>query len=179
MRYTITTFILLLSFASIAQVDGRPSVVEKIEVVETAGTAAELYRKAERWMVDVFRDSKEAIELRDTTTHTIVAKGYRTLHYGVGKGVAAIHGTKGFKFTVEVSCKEGRYRSRIYNALYDDFPVELKDTCYAAFPLETGPKASRMMPVELRDQFCTQIMATVRELEASLKAAMLKPKDDW
>jgi hypothetical protein len=179
MRNFITASFLLMSFASIAQGNEGTAVLEKIEVVETPGTAAELYRKAERWMVDAFRDSKEAIDLRDTATHTLVAKGYRTLHYGVGKGITATYGTVPFTFTLEVSCKDGRYRSRIYNAQYNTWPVELKDTCYVAGPLETGPKSSRMIAVEMRDQFCTQIMATVRDLQASLKAAMLKPKDDW
>ncbi len=179
MRYFITAFILLLPFVSIAQGDRGGAVLEKMEVVLTPGTASELFRKAERWMVDAFRDSKEAIDLRDSATHTLVAKGYRTLHFVVGKGITTTTATLPFTFTLEVMCKDGRYRSRIYNAQYNTMPVELKDTCFVAEPAETGGKVLRNIPVQMRDQGCAQIMATVRELEASLKAAMLKPKDEW
>lgn len=152
---------------------------DQIEVVEAPGTPTELYRKAERWMVDTFKDSHEAIQLRDTATHTLVVKGFRSLSWVVGKGVMSVAGSSPFTFSMEVACKDNRYRIRMYDAIINGAQVEIKDTCYAAVPNEQGPKNTRLMPVEMRDQACSQVMQWCRSLPASLKSAMLKSNVDW
>lgn len=160
--------------------NGQP-VLELVGVVQVEGqTASQLYRKAERWMVDAFRDPSEAIDLRDTVTHTLVAKGFRTLGYTVGKGLSMVYAQQQFNFSLEVACKDGRYRVRIYNGILGGHSqIEFRDTCYVAVPAQTGSAKNRMMPVEIRDQTCVQVMDLCRSLSESLRAAMLKEEDDW
>jgi hypothetical protein len=185
-RITSLTGMALLSAFALGQSNPPPidpSKYELVEVVAVEGTASELYRKAERWFVDTFKDAQEVVHLKDTVTHTLVGKGYADFMVMAGKGITAAFLTKPFDYSMEVACKDGRYRVRVYDAHMKNqtaaLPIALQDTCYQAFPSTSGGKNMRVIPVQVRDQYCVQAMGTIRPLIASLKAAMAKPKEDW
>lgn len=175
MKSTLAILAVLAMFPAVGQDNELAEVVE----VDSA-SASDLYRRAERWFVDAFNDAQEVIQLRDTVTKTIVGKGSAILGWMTGSGLYVIAGTSRFEYSVEVSCKDGRYRLRVYDGSIERTPIYLTDTCYAALPNTTGPKKTRNSPVEMRDQLCAGVMNTVQGLSTSLREAMLtKTKEDW
>jgi hypothetical protein len=150
---------------------------ERIEVVQAPGSAVELYRRAERWFVDAFRDADEVLQLRDSVTHTLVGKGASQLYWTHGKGLNMTGSSTPFRFSFEVTTKDGRYRVRVYDATMNSVPCYIDTVCYAV-PTE-GSKRLIEVSTAAHDQVCAQAVALIDALIASLKAAMLKPAEDW
>ncbi len=160
---------------------------ERIAVVnvDSMRSSRDIYGAAQRWFVDTFRDADEVIQLRDTVMHTIVGKGsfrYEPTILNSSQGRLGV-----MRFTIEVGCREGRYRVRLYDFVHEAVsglgPI-LADS------LQCGDGVSyRMMngkPTKFLGRVCIeevwpQIHATETALLGSLKAAMDK-KDrpsDW
>jgi hypothetical protein len=168
MRIALTPIALLIAAYSFAQPFERVEVVK----VDSTRSAADLYRTAERWFVDTFKDAQEVIQLRDTVTHTIVGKGsmYSSAH---------CFGT----YAVEVETRDGRYRVRVYDAAAMGYPFgHIADSTYERMKIEGVPGLGKKTYASVLD---TQ-RACYRHFEEhmaaippSLKAAMVKPKDDW
>jgi len=166
-----------------AQAQAPLQAFEQIEVVEVPETAAELFRKAERWFVDTFKDASEVIQLRDSVTHTLVGKGERVTYFVSGKGLNTVTGQPVFRYSMEVQTKEGRYRVKVYDATIDGGYFG-PDTCCLGpcEPVGEHRGLEKRVAVILEDKrkaICPQAKAEVTALLASLKGAMLKPKDDW
>lgn len=77
----------------------------------------ELYTNAKLWIVNMFRDSKEVIQLDDKETGEILGKGLFRFNY---KYLATIYCV--CRFTIKVSLREKKYRIQIY-----DLVAELGD----------------------------------------------------
>lgn len=82
---------------------------------DTAGVVAvegipmdELYQRAKHWFVNRFKDAQEVIQLDDPANGTIIGKGY----FG-----------NGLFFTMEIACKEGRYRYNLHGIYHEDHGV--------------------------------------------------------
>ena len=175
MRTALTPIALLIAACSVAQPFERVEVVK----VDSTRSAADLYRTSERWFVDTFKDAQEVIQLRDTTTHTLVGKGARSM----GEGAV-------LSFSLEVMTKAGRFRLRIYDVSLTSVGLVQSLAYYGepdtnCFRIVDAPLPDVYTPVmieqmlTMRKETCDRIRGILRNLESSLKAAMDKPKEDW
>jgi hypothetical protein len=186
MRYLTTALAAFLSLASIAQTPyGREQVVE----VDTITSAEVLKAKARQWFVDTFKDANEVIQMDDAATNTIVGKGWS--EFGPNAGI---------HYTIEVACKQGRARYRIYDvhhkgrgsinlgagpvpvpswgALYDE------EQCYT--PVRAGmqsaagaEKQMKKQCVANRPEIDKRLDRIAALLEAALKSASTPAANDW
>lgn len=77
-------------------------------VVEVSGkTKDQLYKNAKKWFVDAFRSSKDVIQSDDKDGGQIIGKGW----------FYSTNTTEKYRIqtTIQVDCKDGRYRYRIYD----------------------------------------------------------------
>ncbi len=177
MRSALTVFAVLLSVASIAQ-----TPYERIKVVEvdTVTTAEVLRSTARKWFVDTFKDANEVIQMDDAATNTIVGKGWT--EFGSHAGI---------HYTIEVQCKRGRLRIRVYDVMHKGRgsintgagyspAISLgylfdEDRCYAPIRLgfQSGQGAEKQMLkwcAVNRPEIATRLDAIVVSIEAALKA---------
>lgn len=181
MRYPITAFILLLSFASIAQV---PYERTKVVEVDSVTTADELQARARRWFVDSFKDANEVIQMDDTKTNTIVGKG--SFQYRPTLLVSSNGRVTPIRFSLEIHCRNGRYRLRLYDFLQDGLgalgPI-LSDSLHCSG--SNYYRTTSGTPTKYHEKICLkeawpQIHAAEVRLLSSLAAAMAKPSaNDW
>jgi hypothetical protein len=167
MRTPTAIVALLTSILCCAQSFDRLEVVN----VDSTRSAVDLYRTAERWFIDTFKDSQRVFQLRDSVAHTIV-----------GKGGLQITGTDMVVFSMEVAAKDGRYRVKLYDISLNQ-KMSLDWYCNRVDTL-TGKETKRQLEfhrssVEYRKGFCESSRLRLDNLMASLKTAMSKPKDDW
>jgi hypothetical protein len=172
----------LLAMASLSAQD-----FERVEVVKVDSTrsAADLYRTAERWFVDTFKDAEEVIQLRDTISHTLVGKGMGQVAW-VYSGAPNI--PLPWRYSVEVQTKDGRYRVKVYDmaTLRGGTYYSIMDTpcCLDMANCNYVPKTKAEQKYDAKTKaanisVCEQIRSEVAALIASLNLAMTKPKDDW
>ena len=177
MRIALTPMALLIAVYSFAQPFERVEVVK----VDSTRSAADLYRTAERWFVDMFKDPQEVIQLRDSVTHTIVGKGADRVPLIFTEPTYA-SSTMLMRYTVEVGSKNGRYRLRIYDVSIQDVEyVENDSACLATWAsyVPTKYNKAHINMVKSHTNFCAQARSSLESLVSSLQAAMIKPKDDW
>ena len=83
---------------------------ERMKVVELdTTTSAEVLRGIVRgWFADSFKDANSVIQMDDPATNTIVGKGWSEF------------GSNGrLHYTVEVQCKKGRVRVKVYDVKHE------------------------------------------------------------
>ncbi len=104
MRYLLVTIASVCALLSFAQTPyGREKVVE----VDTTTTPEVLRAAVRKWFIDTYRDADAVIQMDDASTNTIVGKGWTEF----GPNGELHH-------TVEVACKKGRARVRIYDVYH-------------------------------------------------------------
>jgi hypothetical protein len=84
-------------------------------VVELQGkTKDQLYKNVRKWFVDVFKSSKDVIQSEDKEGGQIIGKGW--FNTTVGKNGAFSIATK-YKVdvSIQIDCRDGKYRYRIYD----------------------------------------------------------------
>lgn len=160
----------------------------RVELVtlDSSKAADQLYTTAKRWFVDTFKDSKAVIEFDDAATHTIVGNGSFTYEPTIFLGSGTRRGS--MRYTIEVSCKDGRYRVKLSNythiataglgAILSDSTV-----CSGATGQGYGTpgKPTAYLKRVCKEEALPMIQDNETKLLASLKAAMLKPAgpSDW
>jgi len=176
-HFTLFGLAALLSVATAAQTPyGRDKVVE----VDTVSSAAILQATARKWFIDTFKDANEVIQMDDPATNTIIGKGWS--EYGA---VGALH------YTIEVACKKGRARIRIYDVTHKgvgSLTISGATAPYPSFGLlfdqehcySNGDREKRVLKV------CANLRpgadAEIDPIMASLEKALLSPKaatSDW
>lgn len=182
-------FIAFCGLASALMTNGQSTAAyERVEVVKVDSTitAAQLHANARRWFVDAFKDAKEVVQFDDPATNTIVGKG--SFKYETTIFLANVGRQGHMRFTLEVACKNGRYRVK-----FSDFTHEAlnglgliradNDLC------GDGPSYRNLNgdPTKFLTRVCNeevwpQIHETEERLLASLRAAMTKTTTttgDW
>lgn len=81
------------------------------EVIEVDKTKDQLYNSAKHWMVTIFNDANEVIQLDDKESGKIIGKGV-VRHTQPILWTSVINNNN---FTIEIDCKEGKYRYRIFD----------------------------------------------------------------
>lgn len=161
-------------FLFVSITNGLGQGFERVEVVQVdSARAMDLYHKAERWFVDAFSDANEVIQLRDTTTRTIVGKANTTVHYQYGK-MAGTANNLPYSFALEFQAKEGRYRVRLYQAVIQGEPMRDEQCCWGK--CDGGGEVFRQSMYAS----CERARSIQDELLQSLKAALVHQKaSDW
>ena len=97
----------------IAQIDDCQPL-DSLGVVNVEGaTAADLHSRAKAWFANAFKDSREVVHMNDENSKTMIGKGtakYPEKYVDGGW----------FKYTVEISCREGRYRYSVNTISHDN-----------------------------------------------------------
>lgn len=186
MRQIITACALAIAITGVAQ---TPYTREKVVEVDTMTTAEVLRAKARKWFVDTFKDANEVIQMDDAATNIIVGKGWSPV------------GTKsGIHYTVEVACKQGRYRYRIYDVYHAGHGSASVGTAYAQTPswgalfdeercyipvkepMQSAAASEKAMLhncKNFRPQFANCLDGIAASLEAAMKAEAAPSSDDW
>jgi len=185
MRYLSAALAAFLTLTSIAQTPyGREQVVE----VDTTTSAEVLKAKARQWFVDTFKDANEVIQMDDAATNTIV-----------GKGWSDYNAKSGIHYTIEVACKQGRARYRIYDVHHKGRGGVVFQGTFAPYPsygaLFTEERCFDPQVLKLREaasekqmlKECAEMRPSINErldriaasLEAALKTATTQASDDW
>lgn len=184
MRLIITACTLSMAITGLAQ---TPYTREKVVEVDTVTTAEVLRSKARKWFVDTFKDANEVIQMDDAATHTIVGKGWT--EFGP---YAGIH------FTIEVACKSGRFRYRIYDVQHkgrgfvpgSTVPVpsfgylDDDERCYkpqrVGLQSEAGAEKQMLKQCKgMRPEIDKRLDGIAASLEDAMKVAVSPAADDW
>ena len=72
---------------------------------------ADLYKNAKQWFVDYFKSSKDVIQSEDKEDGKIVGKGIISVLFNGAMGMKVMYDDK---VSVQVDCKDNKYRIRIY-----------------------------------------------------------------
>jgi hypothetical protein len=89
---------------SICMTAQTPYTREKVLEIDSI-TPADVFRgKARQWFVNTFKDANEVIQMDDDALNMIIGKGWT--EFGDHAGL---------HYTIEVACKKGRVRYRIYD----------------------------------------------------------------
>ena len=157
---------------------------ERVEVVtlDSTRSAKDIYRTAERWFVDKFRDAQEVIQLRDTVTNTLVGKGNHTAFLTITEPTYSSTPWL-VKFTIEVQAKDGRYRVRMYDVSSSGSPIPNTECCMPECDVTKyegkGVQKTMGMWMPSYVAMCSDVKDALNGVFTSLHAAMTKAKDDW
>ena len=136
---------------------------------------SELYSNAQKWFIDMFKSSKDVIQNQDKDQGQIVGKGNMTTSI---KGRMGIPWNFVNKMTIQVDCKDNKYRYRIYDIItslpggnIDDTPLEIPYNSLISGKWVINEKFTR----SLVENTNTDIKALVENLKKSMNVK----KDDF
>lgn len=195
MKFHLLLFILIGSsvFAQDKSID-KSSIetltFSEVVKVDSLITSNELFFRAQTWFVDMFKNSKEVIQLADKENGKIIGKGSFDYNSRVFSGSET---TKGLiRFTIIISLKSGRYKYEFTDfihegnkfARYGDISFGLITTsvdCPKNFPGKiTGKKWKDNVWYDIKSQINTNINPLKINLIQSMeKVSMKSGEDDW
>ncbi|SMC46330.1 DUF4468 domain-containing protein [Pedobacter africanus] len=94
---------------------------------------SEMFGASKKWLADAFKSANSVIQSENEPTGQLIGKGYTTISYFKKGSMMGI--LLDIKFTVQIDCKDGKYRIRFY-----DLGNETSSTRYTSgytTPLET------------------------------------------
>lgn len=109
----LTLFLLLIPVVGHAQLTKHPDtgLFTLQAVVNANGTAKELHKKAQTWLVNAYVDAKSVIQVDDKEDGKIIVKGvFNIVHATQGRDVY---------HTLTIDLKDGRYRYTINHIIID------------------------------------------------------------
>ena len=137
MKQILTIPLLIICFSSFAQKQKDPTEddVNKLynslpkandgyewaEVVQldSAYKKDDLYKNAKLFFTDIFKSAKDVLQYDDRTEGKVIGKGNFKIEDNQLSFLVAFHETRYVNFTIEIFCKDGKYRYRIYNVHSD------------------------------------------------------------
>lgn len=182
MRILLASLVVFITInaANAQQPYGREKVVE----VDTITSAEVLRATARKWFVDTYKDANEVIQMDDAATNTIVGKGWT--EFGPKAGLY---------YSIEVQCKRGRARIRIYDVHHKgkgmiDTGVGLvpvpswgalfdEERCFIHSGGSIMEKRMFKECVKARPEIDKRLNALVTSLEASLLQPIKASTSDW
>lgn len=166
--------LIALPLTSVAQFDTVISYSEVIQVPEASKD--QLFYKGRQWFNDVFRDSKEVLQIADKETGELSGKGNFDFIYHYRFMKAMQSSVMQCHFLMNVWVKDGKYK-------YEITDLEPFDKTGASWSgvLSSSPEAKYRTPMvsqkkmnEYLAQIKIDVDAKVREIISSLKDAMEK-----
>ena len=170
---TIRTALLALLLIDLGA--ARAQDYERVEVVTVDSTksAADLYRAADRYFVDAFKEASRTIQFRNEAEHMIVGRVNTTVVYQYGK-VSGSANPIPYAFLMEFQAKQGRFRVRFYQMTLEGAPYRDEPCCWRK--CDGGGETFRQSMYSV----CAQALDIQTQLLDGLKAAMVSPKaSDW
>lgn len=178
-----TAFVLAFCLGIGAQAQ-KPYERVKVIEVDTTTTAETLRGSARKWFVDSFKDANSVIQMDDPTTNTIMGKGWS--EFGPN---ARLH------YTVEVQCKNGRVRVRVYDVRHEGVgsigygtgAVQLpswgmlfdEERCYVHQGGAIMEKRMFKACVKIRPEIAARLDSIVDSIEAAMRAGKQPSNTDW
>lgn len=105
------TALLFLTLAITTHADA-PFTVEEIRQVPTINKA-QIYARAQQWIAENFRSSKQVIDLKDADAGFIVGNGAVDIH----GGVAIFKTTTTYTFKIRLDIKDEKFRATFTNIM--------------------------------------------------------------
>lgn len=184
------------SFAALVSVTFAQTKPHEVVLVDSVAgvSAAQLYQRAKLWFIDFYKSAPDVIQLDDSAKKTIVGKGVMEWVPTVFRGSDI---RKGYvRYTVEVSCKEGRYRVRLYNYIHEgsqfysaQFGRTVGPDSYGmlydgrpCFTLNPGVEFTKFHERLCTEEFEPGVRLSDEQLMTSLRKAMRVPvasASDW
>ena len=184
-KYLLSMFLLPLCIAVMAQDKyGKGAMpfneageVVFEEVVQQEGSADQLYSLAKMAIADMFVSAKDATQVNDDVSHTVMVKGVNMIRELLAN--VDIH------FSLKVQTKDGRYRVSFYDITYVAHLMNgLPDTRWKAEVLtdkdclnkkeecrKTGKGFARRCVIDTKDRLFSEIKAKMSSGE--------KSSNDW
>ncbi|HZX59300.1 MAG TPA: DUF4468 domain-containing protein [Mucilaginibacter sp.] len=139
-------------------------------------TKQDLLNNAKQWFVDYFKDSKNVIQNEDKDQGRIV-----------GKGIIVIQPKAYDKITIQIDCKDGKYRYRIYDMIgtipahYDVWVGNVREINFLPEDLINKLTIDGEAPFTKNKcrKFLESINAEITTTIESLKKAMSAKPDDF
>jgi hypothetical protein len=183
-RILLITFFITVSISSYAQIDtvglhipikdNRVVYEQVIEIPER--TKPELLNNAKQWFVDFFKDSKNVIQNEDKNQGRIVGIGYIFNQEKIYD-----------KLTIQIDCKNGKYRYKIYDmtgiipAHYNVWVGNVRESDFT--PEELINKITDDVNAPFSKNKCRKLLEAINEETTStiesLKKAMAAKPDDF
>lgn len=146
------------------------------QISEVPGLSkTEIYGAAKKWLADIFKNSNAVIKSENESTGQIIGKGSTTVtHFRKGSMLGMI---LDLKFSVQIDCKDDKYRIRIYNLInerkYSLYNIDASTTIES---IDVGYRKKKN-----HDKWISTVTAINDEFNAimqSSKASILKSKSD-
>lgn len=184
---------LLIATQSFAQAPRTPHEVTAIDSIPGVGST-ELYRRAQVWFIDHYKSASNVIQHSDSSEKVIIGKARFEFVPIVKRGRDVRTGT--IQYTIEVSCKDGRYRLRMYDyshegsKVWNDFyksmvgPDNLGqlfdgEPCFALNPgVEYGKTQQEICEKEVVPQLIIHDSSLRQSLHKAMSTAS-PSKSDW
>jgi len=121
----IILFFLFIPYSLISQDIKLPTdstgkvVFTEVVLLDSNISANELYKRAKSWFVQTYNSSKEVIQDEDKETHTITGRAVVVVHMKSG-GFTSEWGH--VKYTISITCKDGRYKYSISDFYHENPP---------------------------------------------------------
>lgn len=138
----------------------KEGVVTYTNVLQVDGVnKEELYTRAKKWFVTMYKSANDAIQLDDKENGEIVGKGNFKITYYARDPI--------INHTVTISVKDGRFKYQITDLAYSDKQGD-------KFPIEAFPKgwAGKKKLYETIDR-------EVNSIIASIEKSMKSKADEW
>lgn len=172
MKNTLTLIAALAAAIAFGQDYTREQVVPTDSV-----PASELYARAKRWFVDTYKDAGSVLEMEDPVTSTLVGNG--SMPYSTSVFMNSVNRAGSIHYTIEVNCKDGRYRCAVRNVIHTSdwvWQIMSGEDCCPMYRMNTTKAHAAKV---CKDELMPQVDTYFTMLEASLKAAMTAPAKDW
>ena len=184
---TSLSILLILTYGSIAQDSTRFYFPQKngeifYEFIDTTSLKKEqVYQIARAWFATVFVSSKDVIQMEDKEAGRIIGKGvsqYKTK-------VLWSNAKSDLKFTLDLTCKDGKYRIQCYGLDVYSYPINQYDVVTGWQNLNKWYQRYLSMKKDSkgsREQFEVidgRIIEILNLLRNDIKQGAIKPADDF
>lgn len=157
-------------------------IYQAVISVDTTMTANDIYSNAREWIINIFKSSKDVIQLDDKEDNIIIGKGY------IDKGHNPLVSNPKNWFTIKIEAKDGRYRYSIYDFIYEFDVHFMSANNHYNEPLEkwgdtskveiNNPKKKEKALNQLRVYY-SELDAEIKLLISSLESGIVSKKSDW
>lgn len=174
---TILTTLLMLPLIMTAQ--PNPHELTVVDSVPGA-SASQLFQRARLWFIDYYKSAPNVVQLSDSSTKTIVGKALFRYSGTVFRGGVAREGH--VHYTIDVQCKDGRYRVRLYDYLHDGASDDLGllsdgRPCFT-LPNVADKLAEKICAEEVEPQLAVHDAQLVTSIRSAMSNAVVN-RSDW
>ena len=162
----------------------RPFERTHVVEIDTVTSPEVLRGVARKWFADSFKDANSVIQLDDPATNTIIGKGWSPLDANAR-----------LQYTIEVQCKKGRVRVRVYDVRHEGVgqigfgsgaipapswgPLYDEERCYVHQGGAVMEKRMFKACEKNRPIYSSKLAALVQSIENSLRSGKASADSDW